>query len=298
MDAKKTGEAIRKLRNRIGYTQRDLAATLGVTDKAVSKWERGLSVHDIAIITELSLVLNCDVDNLLEGNITFLEKSWQGLLVLKENPNHIFSGTLIYGKPMVYFLLSYFMLAGVRHINILCPERDKKFIRECIADGSEYGLSVNFIGDLSELKRGNTMVVYDEPFLYGSNLTKYFQRAMSKENKISALTVYKGKGGNKCCADFNNLKVLRLNDEGNCYCIPICFVPVNRFEDLNCVFNYETLVERNQLYAEPMGNGMIEYSIKTKEDVFQTAFFIRYLENMMGYKIYEIAEIAKNRNLI
>lgn len=67
MDAKKVGKSIKVLRKRIGYTQHDLANTLGVTDKAVSKWERGLSVPDIGIITELSLTLNCDVDNLLQG---------------------------------------------------------------------------------------------------------------------------------------------------------------------------------------------------------------------------------------
>lgn len=101
MDAKKVGKAIKVLRSRIGYTQHDLADVLGVTDKAVSKWERGLSVPDIAIITQLSLILNCDVDNLLEGNITFLEKSWQGLLVIDENNQNIFSGMMVYSKPLV-----------------------------------------------------------------------------------------------------------------------------------------------------------------------------------------------------
>lgn len=43
MDAKKVGKAIKVLRSRIGYTQHDLADVLGVTDKAVSKWERGVS---------------------------------------------------------------------------------------------------------------------------------------------------------------------------------------------------------------------------------------------------------------
>ena len=45
-----------------------------------------------------------------------------------------------------------------------------------------------------------------------------------------------------------------------------------------------------------MGNGMIEYSVNTEEDVYQTAGFIRYLENMMGNKIYDLKEIAKKRN--
>ena len=122
MDAVKIGAAIRALRIQAGYTQRGLADCLNVTDKAVSKWERGLSIPDVSIIAKLSLLLNCDVDNLLEGNITYLEKSWQGLLLLKECQD-IFAGSMAYGKPLVYFYLSYFMLAGIGDIYILSRKR-------------------------------------------------------------------------------------------------------------------------------------------------------------------------------
>lgn len=43
MDMKKTGQLIRYLRRELGITQKDLAEELHVTDKAVSKWERGVS---------------------------------------------------------------------------------------------------------------------------------------------------------------------------------------------------------------------------------------------------------------
>ena len=43
VDAKKVGKAIKVLRNRIGYTQHDLADTLGVTDKAVSNCNSAFS---------------------------------------------------------------------------------------------------------------------------------------------------------------------------------------------------------------------------------------------------------------
>lgn len=298
MDAKKVGMAIKVLRNRIGYTQHDLADSLGVTDKAVSKWERGLSVPDVAIVTQLSLILNCDVDNLLEGNITFLEKSWQGLLLLEDKPEKIFSGTMIYGKPLVYFLLSYFMLAGIRNIYVKCSEKDESFIKSELKAGEDYRISIKFIKSVNELDKMNTMVVFDNPFVYGPNLTKYFQRAMSRQNRISILTAFKGKGGNRCSVDFDNYKVLQLNDVGDCYYVPIGFFPDNCFDEIDRVTDLERLIEKNRLYAEPMGNGMIEYSIKTEEDVFQTAGFIRYLDTMMGNKIYDLKEIAKNRNMI
>lgn len=43
MDNTKLGSLIRALRREAGLKQRELAEALGVTDKAVSKWERGLS---------------------------------------------------------------------------------------------------------------------------------------------------------------------------------------------------------------------------------------------------------------
>ena len=75
MDPVKIGTAIKTLRIQEGYTQQDLADSLGVSGQAVSKWERGLSVPDISIVMKLSDLLNVDVDNLLEGNISFLEKN-------------------------------------------------------------------------------------------------------------------------------------------------------------------------------------------------------------------------------
>ena len=42
MDAEKTGTFIAELRGELGLTQRELAEKIGVTDKAVSKWENGV----------------------------------------------------------------------------------------------------------------------------------------------------------------------------------------------------------------------------------------------------------------
>lgn len=64
---KKTlGMTISELRKKQGMTQLDLAHFMGVTDKAVSKWERDLSCPDINSFPHLAQVLHVSVDELLQ----------------------------------------------------------------------------------------------------------------------------------------------------------------------------------------------------------------------------------------
>ena len=67
MDQMKTGMLIRMLRQRRQMTQLQLAERIGVSDKAVSKWERGLSCPDLVLLDELAELLDTSIDRLLTG---------------------------------------------------------------------------------------------------------------------------------------------------------------------------------------------------------------------------------------
>lgn len=62
-----TGSAIRALREKKGYTQKQLAERLLVSDKAVSKWESGRGLPDISLIEPLAKTLGVSVAELLSG---------------------------------------------------------------------------------------------------------------------------------------------------------------------------------------------------------------------------------------
>lgn len=66
------GRKIAQLRKEKGMTQLELAGLMGVTDKAVSKWERDLSYPDITTLPRLAEVLGVSVDELLqcEGSLS------------------------------------------------------------------------------------------------------------------------------------------------------------------------------------------------------------------------------------
>ena len=67
MNNKKIGEFISFLRKEKGLTQIELAEKLFVTDKAVSKWERGLSLPDITVLEKLASELDVKVEEILHG---------------------------------------------------------------------------------------------------------------------------------------------------------------------------------------------------------------------------------------
>ncbi|MDR2043269.1 MAG: helix-turn-helix domain-containing protein [Clostridium sp.] len=67
MNNEKMGRFISELRKSHQMTQRELAAKLNVTDKAVSKWERGLSCPDISLLTPISDIFGITASELLNG---------------------------------------------------------------------------------------------------------------------------------------------------------------------------------------------------------------------------------------
>ena len=67
MDAKKTGLFICLLRKQKGMTQAELAGRIGVTDKAVSRWETGKGFPDISLLPPLAEALGTSVTELLAG---------------------------------------------------------------------------------------------------------------------------------------------------------------------------------------------------------------------------------------
>jgi len=67
MNEMKVGARIAGLRNANNVTQLELAEKLGVTDRAVSKWETGGGYPDIALLPQIADVFNVSVDYLLRG---------------------------------------------------------------------------------------------------------------------------------------------------------------------------------------------------------------------------------------
>lgn len=69
MNLEKTGTLIATLRREHGFTQKEVAQTLGISPKTVSKWERGQGFPDVSVLSALSELFGVDIKKLLAGEM-------------------------------------------------------------------------------------------------------------------------------------------------------------------------------------------------------------------------------------
>ena len=69
MDQIRIGKFIKERRNLKNITQSSLASILGITDRAISKWENGICMPDVGTIPELCKILDITVNDLFSGEI-------------------------------------------------------------------------------------------------------------------------------------------------------------------------------------------------------------------------------------
>lgn len=74
MDMRKTGELLTRLRKEKGMTQKQAAEMLQVSDRTVSKWERGAGMPDVSLWKGISALYGVNIERMLEGQLDEKEK--------------------------------------------------------------------------------------------------------------------------------------------------------------------------------------------------------------------------------
>ena len=118
MDQIKIGKFIASCRKEVGMTQSVLAEKLGISDRAVSKWETGKSMPDSGIMLELCELLNINVNELLSGEKimteTYNKKAEENLLAMKKEVDEknrlLLNLEIIIGVPA---MLADFVIYGI-----------------------------------------------------------------------------------------------------------------------------------------------------------------------------------------
>lgn len=109
MDYEKIGKFILQLRKEQGLTQSQLAEKLNVTNKAISKWERGLGAPDISLLRNLSGIFKVSINELLIGEkIESLTKEQSDNILVESILSYQKNNT---NKNITLFLFIFFMFA-------------------------------------------------------------------------------------------------------------------------------------------------------------------------------------------
>ena len=166
MPENNTGKLIRELRIKAGFSQKTLAAALHITDKAISKWERGLCLPDVSLLPRLSLLLDTDLELIVSHSIE--PEEWVGLIDIYDTDY----SQIVYDKPLIYYLLCHFLLVGISKIYILTNDKNKRYLES----DKIKTLGIEFQYSIPQEK--NIMILDHPWFLFGSDLTQQFQGAM------------------------------------------------------------------------------------------------------------------------
>jgi len=70
MDNRKVGELIYHLRKEKGLTQKQLADQMNISDRTISKWERGYGCPDVTLLPSLSTLLGVNIESILDGELS------------------------------------------------------------------------------------------------------------------------------------------------------------------------------------------------------------------------------------
>ncbi|MBR6949709.1 MAG: helix-turn-helix transcriptional regulator [Bacilli bacterium] len=175
MDLEKMGKFIAEMRKKHSLTQSQLGEMLGISGKAISKWERGISAPDISLLNDLSKILEVSVSEILNGEKDISEDKANNVNVkVIDAYNKIFKKK--YTKVifiLISLLLSLIILFSVAY---LITNYNKCFVYKLSSGSEEFYLE----GLIASNQKENSLLITGISY-YGED---YQSEDAKKYNKI------------------------------------------------------------------------------------------------------------------
>lgn len=284
MDLSKTGKTIAKLRRSAGFTQASLAEKLGISDKAVSKWERGIACPDVSLWNKLSILLDTDIESLIYGHE--IGNKWHGALILDDNMS---VSTVVYNKPLIHYLISQFLLVGITKIAIVgrCEKIELPGVQIYLCDN---------LNEVNQRFRTNLFIIWGNSYIYGPNITKHFKRAMSRENGVTVLASMRRRGLCPITLDAERKVESCKKLQPNQYFAESYVFVSGPIDELSS-YAYPKVLNNADLYAETMVRGMIIFDLNNYESVLEMAEYVKMMEKTTGERISCLEEILVRRGI-
>jgi len=237
----------------------------------------------------------------------------------------------IYDKPMVYYPLSVLMLAGITEVLIITTPEDQSSFQRLLGDGSEIGMSFEYIVQPSPdglaqafilgeefLGDDDACLVLGDNIYYGHDLTKTLANAVNNAKQELKATVF-GYHVN----DPERYGVAEFDESGNVISLEekpeipksnyavtgLYFYPNDVIQkakavkpshrgELEITTVNQMYLEEGRLKLETMGRGYAWLDTGTHESLLEASAFIETIEKRQGLKVACIEEIAFEQGYI
>jgi glucose-1-phosphate thymidylyltransferase len=237
----------------------------------------------------------------------------------------------IYDKPMVYYPLSVLMLAGITEVLIITTPEDQTSFQRLLGDGSEIGMSFEYIVQPSPDGLAQAFILGDE-FLgdedaclvlgdniyYGHDLTTTLANAVQnakQENKATVFGYHVNDPERYGVAEFDaEGNVISLEEKpeipkSNYAVTGLYFYPNDVIQkakevkpshrgELEITTVNQMYLEEGRLKLETMGRGYAWLDTGTHESLLEASSFIETIEKRQGLKVACIEEIAFEQGYI
>ena len=236
----------------------------------------------------------------------------------------------IYDKPLIYYPLSVLLLAGIREILIISTPIDISDYKRLLGDGNQYGISIEY--KIQDKPRGladafilgedfidgdSVCLVLGDNVFYGQGFTSFLKNAQ-KQIFDGGAAIFGYPVKNPCefgVVEFDeNMKVISIEEKPAApksnYAVPGLYFydnnvveiaknikPSSRGEiEITSINNY--YLERSKLNVTLMGRGMAWLDTGSPKGMLKASEFVRTVQDMQGFYISCIEEIAWRRGFI
>jgi glucose-1-phosphate thymidylyltransferase len=228
----------------------------------------------------------------------------------------------VYDKPMIYYPLATLMSAGIREFLIITTLRDQTAFRDLLGDGSQWGLSFEYI--VQEAPKGIAQaLILAEAFLagapsalilgdnifYGANLTSLLQSASVRGSGATVFGYYVQDPERYGVVQFDaDGKVVDLLEKPNAppsnYAVTgVYFYDARASElakalkpsargELEITDLNRAYLNLGELHVEKLGRGTAWLDTGTHNSLLDAGVFVRIIEERQGLKVACVEEIA------